>query len=354
MVSKFMDQASQAFARADLGFVLETDPEPNRPTQTPTSGQQASAFNFLMKTMSSTAMDVAEVERAASDPRTSFTDTWKDVVTGLSETEHGQAEAADSATAFIRELHTYKLPQSGTLSTLANKLTSAQRQLAIVGKELSDGDLTIVLMSALKGFNNFGEVIRSAASNKGTDRQLSHRELLKQLVNIERLDEAAAATTAAKDTLFASMREQGRLEGMKEAENAAIRSLQQADGHNSGSFHSSGRGKQTGGKGGGKRKPRDDGEDPPWKKARDEDRTFRENFDYFTPTRKQPDGVDSKALGNQVLGLTDRQQNHVRDLVREVEKTHAEDLLNKRAKSPYFEAIIRIWKKAVAEASGNK
>ena len=224
-----------------------------------------------------------------------------------------------------------------------------------MGKELSDGDLTIVLMSALREFNNFGEVIRSAASNKGTDRQLSYRELLKQLVNIERLDEAAVATTAAKDTLFASLREQGRQEGMNEAENATtIRSLQQADGHNSGSFHSSGRGKQTGGKGGDKRKPRDDGDDPPWKKARDENRTSQANFDYFAPTRKQPDGVDPKALDDQVLGLTDRQQKHVRDLVREVEKTHAEDLLNKRAKSTYFEAIIRIWKKAVSEASGSK
>ena len=82
--------------------------------------------------MSKTAMDVDEVERAASDPRTSFTSTWKGVVTGLLDTEHGKAEAVDSATASIRELHNYKLPQSGTLSALANKLTSAQRQLAIV------------------------------------------------------------------------------------------------------------------------------------------------------------------------------------------------------------------------------
>ena len=222
---------------------------------------------------------------------------------------------------------------------------------------MSDGNLTIVLMSALKEFNNFGEIIRSAASNKGTDRQLSYKELLKQLVNIELIDKATAATTAAKDTLFAAYREKGRLEGRKEAENAAIMSLQQADGHTSGSSHSSGRGQQTGGMGGGKRKPRDNGGDSPWKKAREEDRTFRDNFDYFTPTKDfshRPDGVDSKALGNQVLGLTDRQQNHVRDLVREVEKTLAEDLMNKRAKAPYFEAIIRIWKRAVAEASGSK
>jgi len=81
--------------------VLETDPEPNRPAQFSTSGQQASAYNFLMKTMSSTAMDVMEVERAAPDPRTSFTDTWRDVVTGPLETEHGQAEAADAATALL-------------------------------------------------------------------------------------------------------------------------------------------------------------------------------------------------------------------------------------------------------------
>jgi hypothetical protein len=93
-----------------------------------------------MQTMSKSAMDVDEVERAASDPTTTFRSTWNRVVTRLVETENGKAEAADAATKSIRELHSYKLPTSGTLSELANKITTVQRQLIIVGKGLSDGE----------------------------------------------------------------------------------------------------------------------------------------------------------------------------------------------------------------------
>ena len=251
------------------------------------------------------------------------------MVTRLVETEHGKAEAADAATASIRELHNYKLPTSGTLSELANKITSAQRQLTIVGKNLSDGDLVVVLSSALREFSNFDDVIRAAASNKGTDRQLSYKQLLNQLVNIERLDQAKAEAKTANDTLFAAVREEGRVAGMKEGETAAIKSFQQADGRNSGSPHSSGRGKPTGGKGG-DRKPQNGRDEAPWKKTKRErlegNREFQTGFDYFAPTRLQKDGTCPKALGAQVRALNERQLATVRKLVKEVEEEHADDL----------------------------
>ena len=152
------------------------------------------------------------------------------------------------------------------------------------------------------------------------------------------------------------MREEGRLAGLKEAETAAIKSFQQADGRNSGSPHSSGRGKQTGGKGG-DRKPQNGRDEPPWKKVKRErqegNREFQTGFDYFAPTRKQGDGTDPKALGAQVRALNERQLAHVRKLIKEVEEKHADDLLAKRAKNSYFEAIIKIWKEAVSAASGS-
>ena len=82
-------------------------------------------------------------------------------------------------------------------------------------------------------------------------------------------------------------------------------------------------------------------------------REFQTGFDFFAPTRKQDDGTDPKALGAQVRALNERQLAHVRNLIKEVEEKYADDLLAKRAKTPYFEAIIKIWKEAVSAASGS-
>ena len=43
-VPRYLDQARLAFAQADLLHVLVPKPEPNRPTQTSTTGQQTSGF----------------------------------------------------------------------------------------------------------------------------------------------------------------------------------------------------------------------------------------------------------------------------------------------------------------------
>ena len=59
-------------------------------------------------------------------------------------------------------------------------------------------------------------------------------------------------------------------------------------------------------------------------------------------------------MGAQVRALNERQLATVRKLVKEVEEKHADDLLAKRAKTPHFESIIKIWKKAVSAASGSK
>jgi len=350
MCAPYVDQSLQAFAAVGLSFLLATEPDPNRPIREATPNQQASGFNFLRQTMSKSAMDVDEVERAAADPNTTFRTTWNLVVTSLVETENGKAEAADAATKSIRDLHSWKLPTSGTLSELANKMTTVQRQLIIVGKGLTDGEKVVILSSALKEFSNFTETIRAAASTKGTDRQLSYKELLNQLVNIERLDDARAKAKTANDILFAAMREEARAAGRKEGETAAIQSFQQT---NSGSPHNSGRGKPSGK--GGDRKPQA-GEEPHWKKAkreREETREFQSGFDYLAPTRLQQDGTCPKKLGGQVSALNERQLATVRKLVKEVEEKHADDLRARRAQNSYFEAIITIWKGAVSAASGS-
>ena len=351
MCAQYVDQSLQAFAAVGLSFLLATEPDPNRPIREATPNQQASGYNFLKQTMSKSAMDIGEVERAAADPNTTFRATWNLVVTSLVETENGKAEAADAATKSIRDFHGWKLPTSGTLSELANKMTTVQRQLIIVGMGLTDGEKVVILSSALKEFSNFTETIRAAASTKGTDRQLSYKELLNQLVNIERLDDARAKAKTANDILFAAMREEARAAGRKEGETAAIQSFQQT---NSGSPHNSGRGKPTGGKGG-DRKPQA-GEEPHWKKAkreREETREFQSGFDYLAPTREQKDGTCPKKLGGQVSALNERQLATVRKLVKEVEEKHADDLRARRAQNSYFEAIITIWKGAVSAASGS-